>query len=52
MKLPADDPRRRYLIVVNGSVKRRGPWSTIQMMAKHMLDNGQPFTLAKIKEEQ
>lgn len=51
MKLPANDPRRRYILVVDGKEKPAAPWSTVQMLAKHCVDCGNQVEIKKRKED-
>lgn len=52
MKLPADDPRRRYILVVDGKEKPAAPWSTVNTMAKHFIDLGSTVEIKKRQEEE
>ena len=51
MKLPADDPRRRYILVVDGKPRDPAPWSTVQMIAKHCVDCGNVVEIKKRKDD-
>lgn len=47
MPLPPTDPRRRYILVVDGKEKPAAPWSTVQVMAKHCVDCGNRVEIKK-----
>ena len=51
MNLPANDPRRRYVLTVDGKPQPPRPWVSTQEMAKHLVDTGHTVTIRRISEK-